>query len=197
MALLAVVGLGNPGEQYRLNRHNAGYLVVEELACKLRVSFRKGSGPYLVARKGEALLVKPTTFMNDSGRAVSHLLKVYDIALSDLFVVYDDLDLPFPSFRIRKQGGPGGHKGMQSIVKALGSEAFPRLRLGIGGRQGELPAEVYVLQDYSSEEQSQLTRQVELAATALQSWLRDPDLDKLMNRYNPVAKEPIAPKEEF
>ena len=197
MALLAVVGLGNPGEEYRLHRHNAGFMVVDELARRLRVKFASGPGPYQLARKGETLLMKPTTFMNESGRAVAHLVEQYDIDFQNLMVVYDDLDLPFPSFRIRKQGGPGGHKGMQSIVNALDTTGFPRLRLGIGGRQGNLPAEVFVLQNYSAEERPQLQKQIELAAEALHSWLKYPDLDRLMNRYNPLAKEALESKEEF
>jgi PTH1 family peptidyl-tRNA hydrolase len=181
----AIVGLGNPGRRYERTRHNVGFMVVDTLAQRWRESYRPGKGAYVYARSAghETLLVKPTTYMNDSGRAVRELCDYYKIELENLMLVYDDLDIPFPTLRLRKQGGAGTHRGMQSVLQHLGDEQFARTRLGIGGGQGNQPAEVFVLKPYSSSEQSQLPEQLDRSADALEFWLKA-GIDQTMNRFN-------------
>ena len=150
-----VVGLGNPGRQYSGTRHNIGFMVADKLASTRALAFsRKKFKAKLAAGSIEGkpvLLVKPQTFMNSSGESVSALMRFYKCELSDLIVVYDDVDLPFGKLRLRPEGGSAGHKGMRSIISALGSENFPRLRVGIRGEfvYGELSD--YVLGKFSSE----------------------------------------------
>jgi len=189
--MYALVGLGNPGSRYAQTRHNAGFLVVDELARRWQVDYRPGKGSYVYARAAErdALLVKPTTYMNNSGLAVRHLVDYYKVELDRLMLIYDDLDLPFPALRLRKLGGAGTHRGMQSVLQHLGVETFPRLRVAIGGRQGNLPSEVYVLKSYSREEQQVLGEQVDRAADAVEYWLRN-GIDQAMNRFNATITGP-------
>ena len=143
----AIIGLGNPGERYAKTRHNAGFLVVDELARRWQVTFKSGKGSYVLARNSnwDAILMKPTTYMNNSGQAVRHLTDYFKVETKDCMIVFDDLDILFPEIRLRKQGGAGTHRGMQSIIRHLDTLSFPRTRMGIGGDQGQRPAEDFVL----------------------------------------------------
>ena len=131
-----IVGLGNPGPHYAHNRHNVGYQCLERIAREHSMDFSKVMFKAYVASgqiAGEkVLLAKPLTFMNLSGQAARPLFRWYRVALPDLLVVYDDLDLPTGKIRLRKKGGSGGHKGMASIIEMLGTQDFARLRIGIG-----------------------------------------------------------------
>ena len=134
-----VVGLGNPGKAYERTRHNVGFEVVDEMAGRLGVSFRRGWLTKLLQAKvrlagEEVLLVKPQTFMNLSGSAVASLVRRRQMEPGDLIVVLDDVELPLGQIRIRKKGGAGGHKGLQSVIQSIGTEEFVRVRLGIGPR---------------------------------------------------------------
>lgn len=194
--MFAVIGLGNPGSRYTDTRHNAGFMVVDELASRWAVDYRPGKGSYVYAKSmsNDTLLVKPTTFMNHSGQAVRHVLDYYGVELPDLMLVFDDLDLDFPALRVRKQGGAGTHRGMQSVLQHLGSETFPRTRLGIGGEQGQRPAEAFVLEKYSKQERELLPDQINRAADAVENWLRE-GVEQTMNRFN-TQTDPGTEKEE-
>ena len=181
----AVIGLGNPGERYARTRHNAGFMVIDELARRWQANFRPGKGTYVFAKANaqDAILMKPATYMNHSGQAVRHLSDYYKIKANDCMIVFDDLDIPFPEVRLRKQGGAGTHRGMQSVIQHLNTTEFPRTRMGIGGTQGNRPAEDFVLDNYSKDDFDVLPDQLSKAADAIEYWLKH-DIDNAMNRYN-------------
>ena len=182
-----IVGLGNPGKQYAVNRHNVGFMVLSRLAEKLGESFSRMESRALVAKvnyQGTRLvLAKPQTYMNGSGSAVRSLLRFYKIPPQQLLVVYDDVDLPLETLRLRAEGGSGGQKGMQSIIEQLGSESFPRLRVGIGRPPGRMEAADYVLQDFSRSEQEFIDLTLSRAVDAILTFITD-GLEKAMNLYN-------------
>ncbi len=182
-----IVGLGNPGLQYRYTRHNAGFMVAQALADKLdvnlkRVKFRCQFGETKL--DGIPLIIaKPLTYMNDSGSAVSSLLHYFKVPLERLLVIHDDLDLPLGVLRLRPGGGSAGQRGMQSITEKLGSNAFPRLRFGIGRPPGRMDPADYVLENFSASEQELLKMTLDQATAAVQTFIRD-GLEKAMNQYN-------------
>jgi len=180
-----VVGLGNPGPRYALTRHNAGFMVADELAGRWGVGFREDAGPSLVGEAvvaGErVLVVKPLTFMNASGRAVGLLAAREKIVPQSVLVVYDDLHLPLGSLRIRRRGSAGGHKGMASIIEIMGTTELPRVRVGIGPPVG--PAADFVLAPFSAAELVIIKTVVARAATAVEKVLRE-GLEPAMQEFN-------------
>jgi peptidyl-tRNA hydrolase, PTH1 family len=182
-----IAGLGNPGRRYEHNRHNVGFMLLNRLSLELGEKFGKVEAKALVAKTifhGErVVLVKPQTYMNNSGSPVSLLLRFYKIPLTHLLVAYDDVDLPLGVIRIRPSGGSGGQKGMQSIIERLGTEEFPRLRMGTGRPPGSKEAAEYVLQDFPSHESELLDETLERAVKAVLSFIQY-DLDKAMNMFN-------------
>ncbi len=166
-----VVGLGNPGTRYRLNRHNAGFLVLDQLAQQHLITisqtlFDADIGKGKIAGSA-VLLVQPQTFMNRSGFAIRRLNDYFRIAIEDLIVVHDDLDLPFPTIRLKAGGGHGGHKGLISIIDHLGSTDFLRVRIGIGRPPLKSMVENYVLSPFSDEEMICLPQLTRTAAEAV------------------------------
>jgi peptidyl-tRNA hydrolase, PTH1 family len=182
-----IVGLGNPGREYRTNRHNIGFLLVDHLAARLGVSFSRLESKALVTKteyQGRRLvLAKPQTFMNLSGQAVGTLARFYKVPLSQLMVCYDDVDLPLGQIRIRPDGGSAGQKGMGSIIERLGTQQFPRLRLGIGRPPGRMDAASYVLQDFSKQEVEALQETFGRAVDAVQLFVTQ-GLNTAMNQFN-------------
>ncbi len=182
-----IAGLGNPGLQYAGNRHNVGFLCVERLAERHGLAFDKQQKRAFVAlgtvRERRVILAKPQTFMNESGRAVVPLARFYKVPPERLLVVYDDLDLPQGTVRLRPEGGSGGHKGMRSIAEHLGGRGFPRMRIGIGRPPGRMDPAAYVLQDFSAEETPLLEETLERAAAAIEVWLCD-GVEIAMSQYN-------------
>lgn len=190
-----IVGLGNPGRNYADNRHNVGFRCVDHLASAHDLTFsRRQRGATialgLVLRRA-VVLAKPRTFMNRSGRPVASLARFYRVPLDRLLVVYDDLDLPLGTTRIRPSGGSGGHRGMQSIIDQLGSREFPRLRIGIGRPPGRMDPADYVLQDFSNDEEALLHRTLEQATAAIETWLRE-GVDEAMSHYNRSVQREAA-----
>jgi PTH1 family peptidyl-tRNA hydrolase len=190
--LRMVVGLGNPGPEYARNRHNAGFQVVDVLAERHHLAwdgFQKRSrttNGKIVLPGGQivrVLLAKPMTYMNASGESVGPLASWYKVAPENMLVVCDDLDLPIGRIRLRSGGGSGGQRGMQSIIRSISSESFPRLRVGIGRPPGQMDPADYVLQNFSTaqEEEMQIVRQ--RAADAIELWLAE-GIDAAMNRCN-------------
>jgi peptidyl-tRNA hydrolase, PTH1 family len=181
-----IAGLGNPGPEYKNTRHNIGYLVLEELAARHPLEKQESRFDALIGQvriKGEkVLLVKPLTYMNLSGRALQPLLHWHKLDLQDFLVVYDDMDLPLGSLRIRPGGGSGGHKGIKSIVERLGSQEFARIRLGIG-RPTDREAADWVLGRFSPAEREQMEQAVRKAADAAEKWV-EAGLVTAMNTYN-------------
>ncbi len=170
----AVVGLGNPGPEYALTRHNLGFMVVDLLAQRWGARWRPGRGDYWEA-EGEALLVKPTTFMNLSGIAVRQLAERYGLEPEEILVIVDDVNLPFGRLRLRTKGSSGGHRGLESIIFHLGTENFPRLRVGIGPKPEGLSLADFVLSEFTEEERKNLPKVLEAAAQGAELWLRDPE----------------------
>jgi PTH1 family peptidyl-tRNA hydrolase len=187
-----VVGLGNPGLRYRATRHNAGFFVVDRLAKSRRARFRRKFAHSVVASievgGRDALLVKPRCFMNRSGMALGEILAGWGDETPDFLVVYDDFHLDAGRIRFRGRGSAGGHNGMQSILDALETDEIPRLRIGVGSpAPGEDPAE-YVLAPVPRPDREPLARAVDLAAEAVEFWLRGGTLQECMNRYNGSAR---------
>jgi PTH1 family peptidyl-tRNA hydrolase len=182
-----IAGLGNPGPKYAANRHNVGFRCVERLAVDLGLVFDKRQERALVALGTcdgrRVILAKPQTFMNESGRAVVPLHRFYKVPLERLMVVYDDLDLPLGTVRLRPEGGSGGHKGMRSIIERLGTGDFSRLRIGIGRPPGGMDPAAYVLQDFSADEELLLEEMLERAVLAIETWLSE-GIEEAMSRYN-------------
>ena len=181
---MIIFGLGNPGDEYLMSRHNLGFMVVDALAHNLGLRF-KPSGDALVA-KGSCSnqnlhLVKPLTYMNRSGRVVKDVLADNK---DDFLVVVDDVDLEFSRLRLRKQGGTSGHNGLESIAERLDTEEFPRLRLGIGPRPDGAELSDYVLQRFSADELENLKDLISRAADACLLVL-EKGIDNAMNEVNP------------
>lgn len=180
-----IVGLGNPGRKYSHTRHNIGFKVLEELARRHRIEKEESRYDAIVGHlrinQEKLLLVKPLTFMNLSARAVRPLFNWYKLELFELLLVYDDMDLPVGSLRIRARGGAGGHKGMHSICESLGSREFPRIRIGIGRPPGG--AIDWVLSEFSAAEKEIMQKAVEKAADAIECWAKN-GIDACMNAYN-------------
>ena len=181
-----IVGLGNPGREYRHNRHNIGFMAVERLAAAYTIHMSRvqnraivGSG-MIVGRP--VILARPQTYMNRSGDAVGPLANYYKLEPADILVIYDELDLPFGTLRLRKGGGPGGHNGMRSIIQHLG-QGFPRLRLGIGRPPGRMPPASYVLQDFGAADRPVVEDMLDEAVRAVETFLRE-GIDIAMTRHN-------------
>ncbi len=182
-----IVGLGNPGREYRGNRHNVGFMVLDHLAEKLGTSFSRVKMNALMTAvrysDERLILIKPQTYMNLSGQTVSSYRHFYKLPLENLLVVYDDVDLPFETLRLKPDGGDAGQKGVHSIIEKLGTKSFPRLRVGIGRPPGRTPVSSYVLQDFSGAEQELLPFVLDQASAAVLHFV-DHGLQAAMTLYN-------------
>ena len=194
-----IVGLGNPGRQYENTRHNIGFIAIDRIAEKLgimvnRSKFRSTVGEGMTGGE-KVLLVKPETYMNDSGLAVHDVMDFHKLSPEDLIVVYDDFDIPEGSVRIRPFGSAGTHNGMRSIVRLLGSDRFPRVRIGTGiagMEQRELVG--FVLGGFSKDEVKVMEEAVDVARDACICWAES-GIDLAMNRYN-SKKNPRKQKDQ-
>ena len=189
-----IVGLGNPGREYRANRHNAGFMLLDRFVERHKwLGFTKRQGKALITtgQFGQASLVlaKPQTYMNLSGEAVSPLLHFYDLPLERLLVCVDDIDLPLGTLRLRPDGGSAGHNGMASIIEQLGTEVFPRLRLGVGRPPGSKAAAGYVLRDFRGEDLEIMSLALDKAVDAVECLVRD-GIVTAMNRFNGPTDKP-------
>ena len=181
-----VVGLGNPGHKYAGNRHNVGFQCLDRLAAAWGLSFSRRKHKALLA-EGEiagrkVILAKPQTFMNLSGQAVERLVRFYRLPPENILVIYDDLDLPLGKIRLRPKGGAGGHKGMKSIIEHLGTQDFPRLRVGIGRPAHGDPVD-YVLSDFTLDQRIVMEEVYGRVIAAVELWLTE-GIEAAMNRYN-------------
>jgi len=189
-----VVALGNPGEEYERTRHNVGWLVADVLAKRLGATFERSR--FVQAHVADARgrddrlrLVKPTTYMNLCGPAYRRAVEVFESTVEDALVVLDDFMLPFAKLRFRAAGSAGGHNGLKSIEQALGSQQYPRLRIGIGEvPSGRDPAD-YVLTRFNAAERKELPFVVESAADAVETWL-DQGIDRAMAKHNRDPEPP-------
>jgi len=188
------VGLGNPGAEYEGTRHNVGFEVIEELSKRhgIKLSEWKFQSNYALGKicGKNVLLAKPMTYMNVSGRAVSSLLKQYSIPFERLVVIYDDMDFDVGEVRIKPKGGPGTHNGMRSIIESLGTENFPRIRIGIGSPG--ISGVEHVLSRFEPEERTLIAEAIQRAADGCE-WILKEGISNAMNRIN-KPKEFNEPK---
>jgi PTH1 family peptidyl-tRNA hydrolase len=182
-----LIGLGNPGREYRDNRHNIGFTLIDRLVVRLNARGMKLQSKAIVTdalfENHKLILAKPQTYMNLSGHSVQGLANFYKLPLENLLVAHDDLDLPFGTIRLRPGGGPGGQKGVASAIERLGTKDFARLRLGIGRPPGRMDPAAYVLQDFSRDEAQELSAILDRAADAALTFVLE-GLDKAMNKFN-------------
>jgi PTH1 family peptidyl-tRNA hydrolase len=186
-----VIGLGNPGLEYANTRHNAGFLVVDELAARMggKFSGHKSRADVLEGRVGvghdalRVILAKPRTYMNESGGPVSALVSFFKIPLDHVIVVHDELDLPYETLRIKDGGGDNGHNGLKSITKSVGSANYLRVRFGIGRPQGSQDPADFVLKPFSSVERQVLALTIVRAGDAVESLMQF-GLEETQQRFN-------------
>ena len=185
-----IVGLGNPGFSYRRTRHNLGFMVARALAERRGFRFRRGKFRSSYAEgtmgKEQVALVRPMTFMNESGIAVAGSARHYDSAAEDILVVCDDVDLDLGRLRLRRAGSAGGHRGLRSIINRLGTEKFPRLRLGIGRPSPDMDVMSYVLGVFRRGEWPVVHEMIDRAMQAIETWVYY-GVDEAMNRFNSSA----------
>ena len=182
-----VVGLGNPGSEYNRTRHNVGFNVVDLLAAEGGLTWQHSKTWHALWAKGDkAILVKPTSYMNRSGEPLSAIANFYKIAPAEILVVLDDLALELGRLRLRTEGGAGGHNGLESIIMHLGTEAFPRLRIGIGAAPSEGAVD-YVLGRFFEEEIPVVEKTIERAAAAVKCAI-DKGVLSAMNLFNKIPE---------
>ncbi len=187
-----VVGLGNPGREYRETRHNIGFMLIDRVckAAGLRIGRVQSKALIAVGQfEGIKLVVaKPQTFMNLSGQAVGGLVRYYKVPLNQILVAHDDIDLPFGTLRMRPAGGSAGQKGIASIIQQLGTQEFGRLRLGVGRPPGQMEAADYVLERFLPAEQITLDRLLDRAVDAVRVFMKE-GLEQSMNQFNGALPE--------
>ncbi|MBI2412453.1 MAG: aminoacyl-tRNA hydrolase [Deltaproteobacteria bacterium] len=185
--MFVIAGLGNPGAEYEDTRHNVGFMLVDRAALEYGIKLKR-SGKALSGRgsiKGvEVALLKPLTYMNLSGEAVRAFVESNAVSAESIMAAYDDCDLPLGRIRLRKNGGSGGHRGVESMVRCLGTNDFKRMRLGVGRREGVDTAE-YVLSPFEPEEKAAVEEMLSKALAALEAVVAE-GMDLAMNRFNSV-----------
>ncbi|PFK67193.1 aminoacyl-tRNA hydrolase [Bacillus cereus] len=182
-----IVGLGNPGREYELTRHNIGFMAIDELAKRWNISLNeqkfKGVFGARFVNGEKVILLKPLTYMNLSGESIRPLMDYYKIDVEDFVVMYDDLDIPVGKLRLRMKGSAGGHNGVKSTISHLGTQEFQRIRMGIDRPKNGMKVVDYVLGRFTSEEIPDVNHSIEKAADACEEWLNKPFL-QIMNTFN-------------
>ena len=185
-----IAGLGNPGSEYAATKHNVGFMLLDALAAKLNISAsdwqEKDNALVAKVRIGteSVLLVKPLTYMNESGRAIAPLMNFYKLAVTDLIVVHDDMDIPAGTIRLRKKGSAGGHNGIKSILAHVGDENFSRVRIGIGRPLPQWTVVNHVLAPFTAEDAPKIKAAIEYLLPAVECIVAD-GIDAAMNKFNP------------
>lgn len=183
-----IVGLGNPGSKYKDTKHNIGFIALDEFAVQHNMVFNKTKFEALYAEafigSEKVLLVKPQTFMNDSGRAVRPLMDYFNVALKDLIVVYDDLDLPVGKLRLRQKGSAGGHNGIKSIIQHIATADFNRIRIGIDRPMGRQTVVQHVLSSFPKKQHEELLIAIKDSVAALDYWIEGHSFSDVMNQFN-------------
>jgi PTH1 family peptidyl-tRNA hydrolase len=181
----ALIGLGNPGNRYEGTRHNIGYLIVDHFSTVKNIPFTPGKGDYYYKefdiQDQHVMVFKPTTYMNNSGRAVRRIIEDFSLSVDQLLIICDDFNLPYGAFRFRTKGSDGGHNGLRSIIYQLQTEEFNRFRFGIGDQFSD--ASSFVLESFSKKEFSQLDELLPISSEAIHHWL-EKGFERTMNKYN-------------
>ena len=187
--MIAIIGLGNIGDKYANTKHNAGFWVIDELAIRYKLTFKPGKGNYLYANSQSKnfILVKPTTGMNKSGVAIIEIMKQWNILISSIYVVVDDVDLPLGVLRIKPKGGDACHKGLENIIYQLRSKNFARVKFGIATNENMRPSEEYVLNPFKKDKLANVQQMVERCADSIQS-IMVKGINNTMNKYNSIKK---------
>jgi PTH1 family peptidyl-tRNA hydrolase len=184
---LLIVGLGNPGKKYAGNRHNVGFHCLNRLAEAYQLAFdgKRDKAELALGRVAgrRAILAKPQTYVNESGQAVGAIARFFKVEPGDVWVLYDDLDLPQGTIRLRPRGSSGGHRGIESIIEHLGTREFPRVRVGIGRPPGKMEPKAYVLQDFDAAERKRMEEVYERVVAAVETAIRE-GIKEAMNRFN-------------
>ena len=182
-----LIGLGNPGREYQNNRHNYGFMLIDRIGVRLNARGMKVQSKAIVSdaiyEDRKIILAKPQTYMNLSGQSVQGLINFYKLPLTNVMILSDDLDLPFGTIRIRASGGPGGQRGLSSILESLGTKEVPRLRLGIGRPPGRMDPSYYVLQNFSRADMQAISEILDRAADAALEFVKN-GLNTAMNKFN-------------
>lgn len=182
-----IVGLGNPGIQYENTRHNAGFITIDYLARKYSIDVRKIKFKSLIGQGvisgHKVMLVKPQTYMNNSGEAIREIYKYFDFDHDKLIVIYDDIDIDFGSIRIRKKGSAGTHNGMKSIIYNLEFDDFPRIKVAVGKKPSYMDLANFVLSGFSKQEVKIIEKEVKLASDAIEMMLEE-GIEKTMSMFN-------------
>lgn len=184
-----IFGLGNPGDKYRATKHNIGFIAVDEMAFQMGLAFNKSqfNSAYAEGRIGseKVVLIKPLTFMNNSGESIRPWVDYYDLdETKDIVVIYDDMDLPVGKVRLREKGGHGGHNGMRSIIKHLETKEFNRIKLGIGRPKHEQTVISHVISKFPEEEYEDMLSAVRYTDEALRAWLSGMPFQEVMSKFN-------------
>lgn len=178
-----ITGLGNVGDKYCFTRHNAGFMVLDKWAVDNNITFKEDKKlKCFIAKMGDNILIKPTTFMNLSGEAVRTVMDYYKIDIKDVLIIYDDIALDLGRIRFRANGSDGGHNGIKSIIKHTGTKEFDRLKIGIGP-QPNIPSENYVLQNFPKEQLTDLKNVLKQSIEAVEFYL-DNGIEKAQNKFN-------------
>ena len=179
-----IVGLGNPGDNYSLTKHNFGFWVIDKLVKQGSLKYKAGKGNYVYAKSEDCMFVKPTTYVNNSGIAINQVLNYYDgLTPNDIIVVYDDIDIVFGKIKFRSQGSDGGHNGIKSIIYHLKTDYFDRLKLGIATSMAMRPSEKYVLKPFPKKYNILIDEVLDNAIDGINYYLKN-GIKKTMNNFN-------------
>ena len=184
---MIIIGLGNPGTQYKDTKHNMGYWILDKLANQYGLEFKLGKHEYMYAKNNQMTLLKPLTFMNNSGLAIRDYIDYFNLQNKNILVIYDDVDLPLGTLRFRLGGGSGGHKGIESIIYQLESDDFNRLRIGIATDEDMRPSEKYVLSPFHKKDEELRNNMIEKACEGIKYYLSN-DIKETMNQFNEKIK---------
>ena len=177
-----IVGLGNPGDNYRLTKHNFGFWIIDKLVEQRFLKYKLGKGDYLFALGNNCMFLKPTSFMNNSGVAIKQVMNYYK-NINDIIIIYDDIDIDLGQIRFRENGSDGGHNGIKSIINHLNTKQFDRLKVGIATDMDMRPSEVYVLKPFSKEYIDLVNEVINYASDGINYYLNH-NISSAMNNYN-------------
>jgi len=183
-----LVGLGNPGRKYSKTKHNFGFWIIDSFLKVSSLTLQAGKGDYHYLKTNDYFLVKPMSYMNNSGVALLEFINYYKINIDDLLIIYDDIDLPLGTIKYKKNGGSGGHKGIESIIYQLKDDSFDRLRLGIATDEKMRPSEKYVLSPFHKTYYKEIDKIIDYALDSINYYLKS-SVEETMNKFNKKKRE--------